>query len=88
MTVGFFNRPCFAWTGPSFAPLPPTAIAIPSPRGPCVFLIISSWPSLTIWQRACVECGALFEIATPSEAGADDPAFETFTCQAHRETSP
>jgi hypothetical protein len=63
-------------------PVASAAVAVPSARwGPRGFVRVRSWPSLTIWQGACVECGAPFEVTTPSLKDCD---FEIITCSAHR----
>lgn len=74
--IGQFRRLCHAAPNPYNKPLRPPAVD--------GFTLIGAWPSLAIWQRACVECGALFQVTTPSEPSADDPAFQIINCESHR----
>jgi hypothetical protein len=74
--IGQFRRPCFAALNPyNNRPRPPAVDG---------FTLIGAWPSIAIWQRACIDCGASFQVTTPSEVSPDDPAFEITSCEEHR----
>ena len=71
-----------------------TVIVMSRRHGPRTFRKIGSRPyrrrdgsetTLTVWQSACVKCGAAFEVATP--AGVYNPRgnFEITTCPDHRQ---